>query len=127
MLDESTAAAEAMALCRRASKAPEGAVFVVDADTPVPAVVSAVSGVGTTLFEYQSGQDPAFDPRRLIVRTLPYAVLTGVLRDSLKFRGLVVTDALQMGAIVTKYGAGEAEVRALKEGSVDAGPQADLK
>src|SRR5204863_6095241 len=32
LLDEATAAAEAMALCRRASKAADGAVFVIDAD-----------------------------------------------------------------------------------------------
>jgi len=43
--------------------------------------------------------------------------LTGLLRDSLKFRGLVVTDALEMGAIVTKYGPGEATVRAFLAGS----------
>jgi len=49
--------------------------------------------------------------------TLSAAVLTGLLRDSLKFRGLVVTDALEMGAIVTKYGAGEATVRAFLAGS----------
>jgi beta-N-acetylhexosaminidase len=44
-------------------------------------------------------------------------VLTGLLRDSLRFRGLVVTDALTMGAIVAKYGAGEATVRAFLAGS----------
>jgi len=44
-------------------------------------------------------------------------VLTGVLRDSLHFGGLVVTDALTMGAIVAKYGAGEATVRAFLAGS----------
>ena len=49
--------------------------------------------------------------------TLSGSMLTGVLRDSLKFRGLVVTDALQMGAIVAKYGAGEAAVRAFEAGS----------
>lgn len=49
--------------------------------------------------------------------TLSPAVLTGLLRDSLHFRGLVVTDALTMGAIVTKYGAGEAAVRAFLAGS----------
>jgi beta-N-acetylhexosaminidase len=49
--------------------------------------------------------------------TLSPAMLTGVLRDSLKFKGLVVTDALQMGAIVAKYGAGEAAVRAFEAGS----------
>src|ERR1700752_1333549 len=49
--------------------------------------------------------------------TLSASVLTGILRDSLKFGGLVVTDALQMGAIVSKYGAGEAAVRAFEAGS----------
>ena len=54
------------------------------------------------------GADPA---------TLSAAVLTGLLRDSLRFRGLVVTDALMMGGIVTKYGAGDAAVRAFEAGS----------
>src|SRR6266705_1376024 len=49
--------------------------------------------------------------------TLSAAVLTGLLRDSLRFPGLVVTDALMMGASVTKYGAGEATVRAFLAGS----------
>lgn len=49
--------------------------------------------------------------------TLSAAVLTGLLRDSLQFQGLVVTDALAMGAIVAKYGAGEAAVRAFLAGS----------
>src|SRR5216110_1730526 len=49
--------------------------------------------------------------------TLSAAVLTGLLRDSLRFPGLVVTDALTMGAIVAKYGAGEATVRAFIAGS----------
>ncbi len=49
--------------------------------------------------------------------TLSPAVLTGLLRDSLHFQGLVVTDALMMGAIATKYGAGEAAVRAFVAGS----------
>ena len=49
--------------------------------------------------------------------TLSAAMLTGLLRDSLKFRGLVVTDALDMGAVVAKFGAGEATVRAFLAGS----------
>src|SRR6266702_3464878 len=49
--------------------------------------------------------------------TLSPAVLTGLLRDSLHFQGLVVTDALMMGAIATRYGAGEAAVRAFAAGS----------
>ncbi len=49
--------------------------------------------------------------------TLDPAILTGVLRDSLGFQGLVVTDALDMGAVVQKYGAGEAAVLAFLAGS----------
>ena len=49
--------------------------------------------------------------------TLSPAVLSGLLRDSLGFTGLVVTDALDMGAIVREYGAGEATVRAFLAGS----------
>src|SRR2546430_11632772 len=49
--------------------------------------------------------------------TLSAAVLTGLLRDSLRFRGLVVTDALMMGGIVTKYRARDPAVRALHAGT----------
>jgi beta-N-acetylhexosaminidase len=40
-----------------------------------------------------------------------------LLRDSLRFDGLVVTDALDMGALVAHYGGGEAAVRAFEAGS----------
>lgn len=58
--------------------------------------------------EFTGTDDPA---------TLSPDVLTGLLRDSLGFRGIVVTDALVMGAIVARYGAGEAAVRAFLAGS----------
>ena len=60
---------------------------------------------------------PAFDPDTTRPATLSPVVLTDVLRDSLKFRGLVVTDALDMGALVSKYGGGEAAVQAFLAGS----------
>ncbi len=49
--------------------------------------------------------------------TLAPEILTGILRDSLRFNGLVVTDALNMGALVGKYGPGEAAVLALLAGT----------
>jgi len=49
--------------------------------------------------------------------TLSPAVTTGFLRDSLGFRGLVVTDALTMGAIISRFGPGESAVRAFLAGS----------
>ena len=49
--------------------------------------------------------------------TLSTVLMTDILRDSLGFRGLVVTDALTMGAIVAQYGPGESAVRAFLAGS----------
>jgi beta-N-acetylhexosaminidase len=49
--------------------------------------------------------------------TLSPTIMTDVLRDSLGFDGLVVTDALTMGAIVRQYGAGESAVLAFLAGS----------
>jgi beta-N-acetylhexosaminidase len=49
--------------------------------------------------------------------TFSATIMQDILRDSLGFGGLTVTDALSMGAIVNKYGAGEAAVRAFLAGS----------
>jgi beta-N-acetylhexosaminidase len=45
------------------------------------------------------------------------AVVEGLLRNDLKFRGVVVTDALDMGGIVDHYDPGEAAVRAILAGA----------
>ncbi|MCP9943272.1 glycosyl hydrolase family 3 [Cyanobium sp. ATX 6E8] len=58
---------------------------------------------------------PALDPER--PATLSRPVLTGLLREQLGFGGLVVTDALVMEAITSRYGAGEAAVLALEAGA----------
>jgi beta-glucosidase-like glycosyl hydrolase/CubicO group peptidase (beta-lactamase class C family) len=49
--------------------------------------------------------------------TLNAPILTGLLRDSLGFGGLIVTDALDMGAIIDGFGATEAAVLALEAGA----------
>ena len=59
---------------------------------------------------------PAIDPTNLPA-TLSPAIMTGVLRDELKFTGLIVTDALEMGGIAKGYAKGEAAVRALEAGA----------
>ena len=59
---------------------------------------------------------PALAPPDLPA-TLSPEILTGLLRDQLGFKGLVVTDALAMGAIVNGFGAGDAAVRALEVGA----------
>jgi beta-glucosidase-like glycosyl hydrolase len=60
---------------------------------------------------------PCLDPVDPVPATLSVAATHGLLRDSLGFEGLVVTDALVMGAIVERFGAGESAVRAFLAGS----------
>jgi beta-glucosidase len=58
---------------------------------------------------------PALDPH--LPATLSPAVLEGLLRRTLGFGGLIVTDALVMEAIAARWGAGEAAVLALAAGA----------
>ena len=58
---------------------------------------------------------PELDPDR--PATLSKAVLTNLLRDDLRFDGLVVTDALVMEAITKRHGAAEAAVLAFEAGA----------
>jgi beta-N-acetylhexosaminidase len=59
---------------------------------------------------------PALAPPDLPA-TLSPAILTGLLRKDLDFKGLIVTDALDMGGIAKGYSSGEAAVRALEAGA----------
>ena len=52
-----------------------------------------------------------------IPATLNAKVLTGLLRDELKFAGLIVTDAMDMGAIIKHYGNTRAAIMAIKAGA----------
>ncbi|WUI03341.1 glycoside hydrolase family 3 protein [Spirillospora sp. NBC_00431] len=55
--------------------------------------------------------DPSGDPA-----TLSRPILTGILRDRLRYRGVVVTDALDMAGVRAKYGDERIPVLALKAG-----------
>ena len=48
--------------------------------------------------------------------TLSPAILTGLLRRDLAFKGLIVTDALEMGGIAKGFSVGDAAVRAVEAG-----------
>ena len=48
--------------------------------------------------------------------TLSRQVVTGILREELMFEGLIITDAMNMGAIVESYGSAEAAIAALEAG-----------
>ena len=59
---------------------------------------------------------PALAPPDLPA-TLSPAILTGLLRGELRFKGLIITDALDMGGIVKGFPAGDAAVRAIEAGA----------
>lgn len=49
--------------------------------------------------------------------TLSPAVMTGLLRDQLRFEGLLFSDAMDMRGVLDKYGAEEATIRAVEAGA----------
>lgn len=57
---------------------------------------------------------PAIDPDH--PATLSHAVVTGMLKESLGYRGLVFSDDIGMGAISARYGTPEATVAAIAAG-----------
>lgn len=60
---------------------------------------------------------PALDSGERRPGTMSRPIMTGILRDSLGFNGLVTTDALSMGAITNEYGPERAVVQAFLAGS----------
>src|SRR6266700_3841010 len=60
---------------------------------------------------------PALEPDANTPATLSHNILTGVLRDQLRFEGLVITDAMDMGGITVRFAPGEAAVRAVLAGA----------
>ncbi len=62
-------------------------------------------------------QLPALDPGEFSPATLSRPIVTGLLRDELKFTGLVVTDAMTMDAVSRRLTPGEAAVRAVQAGN----------
>lgn len=60
---------------------------------------------------------PALDSTPNLAASLSHRVLTDILRDSLGFRGLVYTDALNMKGAANFFKPGELEVKALQAGA----------
>lgn len=49
--------------------------------------------------------------------TLSHKVLTGLMREQMGFKGVIVTDAMNMGAIVQNFGPVDAAIRAVNAGA----------
>lgn len=58
---------------------------------------------------------PAYD--EIFPATLSESILTGLLREKMGYKGVIVTDALEMAAISKEWGSGEAAVKALNAGA----------
>lgn len=52
-----------------------------------------------------------------IPASVSYKIVTGLLKEKLGYKGLIITDALNMGAVANKYKAGELDAMAFKAGN----------
>ena len=60
---------------------------------------------------------PAYEKEKNVATTLSYHVVTELLQEKLGFKGLIVTDALDMKGVTKYFPSGEVEVRALLAGN----------
>jgi beta-N-acetylhexosaminidase len=60
---------------------------------------------------------PALEPETDTPATLSPHILTDLLRNEMKFQGLIITDAMDMGGITVRNAPGEAAVRAIVAGA----------
>ena len=59
---------------------------------------------------------PSLDPQG-VPATVSQPILTGILRDQLKFTGIIVTDAMEMQGLLEMFDTREASVRAIEAGA----------
>ncbi|MCJ8165820.1 serine hydrolase [Pontibacter sp. E15-1] len=60
---------------------------------------------------------PSIDTTRNLASTLSPALVTGLLKDKMKYRGLIFTDALNMKGVSSYYKPGEVDLKALLAGN----------
>lgn len=60
---------------------------------------------------------PALEPAKGIPASVSKNIVTGLLKDKLGYKGLIITDALNMGAVANKYKPGELDAMAFQAGN----------
>ncbi|ALR31653.1 glycoside hydrolase [Chryseobacterium sp. IHB B 17019] len=60
---------------------------------------------------------PALEPAKGIPASVSKNIITGLLKNKLGYKGLIITDALNMGAVANKYKPGELDALAFKAGN----------
>jgi beta-N-acetylhexosaminidase len=79
-----------------------------------PFVAGIAAGTDAVMIGHISAPEITGDD---LPATFSAVMITEILRGALGFDGLVITDAMNMGAITNRYSAGEAAVAALKAGA----------
>ena len=60
---------------------------------------------------------PALEKTKGIPASISKNIITGILKDQLGYKGLIITDALNMGAVANKFKAGELDALAFAAGN----------
>lgn len=60
---------------------------------------------------------PALEPQKGIPASISKKIVTGLLKEKLGYKGLIITDALNMNAVASRYKAGELDAMAFKAGN----------
>ena len=60
---------------------------------------------------------PALEKEKGIPASISKKIITGLLKEKLGYKGLIITDALNMGAVANKFKAGELDAAAFKAGN----------
>jgi len=79
-----------------------------------PYVQAIEAGVGGIMIAHLVV--PALDPTPNLPATLSSAIQTGLLRKTMGFKGLIVTDAMEMGGVTNQYPSTEAALLAILAG-----------
>lgn len=73
------------------------------------------AGIGGVMIAHMS--IPALDTTRNLPSTLSRPIVTDILKDSLRFRGIVASDAMEMKGVTKYFPNGEADLRAFLAGN----------
>lgn len=60
---------------------------------------------------------PALEPAKGVPASISKNIITGLLKEKLGYKGLIITDALNMGAVANKYRPGELDAMAFEAGN----------
>lgn len=60
---------------------------------------------------------PALEKTKGLPASISKSIITGLLKEQLGYKGLIITDALNMGAVANKYKAGELDAMAFAAGN----------